>query len=137
MLYEHWAVCIVCMKTSNCLFFIWCSNWKGGGIYCNFQIVEFTGVQKGRYTVLYILVGNFKERKFPLLESVISENANGYVKKLLKGHCHEECLPNENVTASFGWFCLVLPTLRYFTIETLRFYAFVKQKNLTNVYFSL
>jgi hypothetical protein len=35
------------------------------------------------------------------------------------------------------WCPLVLPTLRYFTIETLRFYAFVKKKNLTNVYFSL
>jgi hypothetical protein len=32
---------------------------------------------------------------------------------------------------------LVMPTLRYFTIETLRFYAFVNKKNLTNVYFSL
>jgi hypothetical protein len=32
---------------------------------------------------------------------------------------------------------LVMPTLRYFTIETLRFYAFVNKKNVTNVYFSL
>jgi hypothetical protein len=35
------------------------------------------------------------------------------------------------------WCIVVMPTLRYFTIETLRFYAFVNKKNLTNVYFSL
>jgi hypothetical protein len=32
---------------------------------------------------------------------------------------------------------LVLPTLRFFTIEIFRFFAFVNKKNLTNVYFSL
>jgi hypothetical protein len=40
----------------------------------------------------------------------------------------------EDEVAQLG---VVMPTLRYFTIETLRFYAFVNKKNLTNVYFSL
>jgi hypothetical protein len=32
---------------------------------------------------------------------------------------------------------IVMPTLRFFTIEIFRFFAFVYKKNLTNVYFSL
>jgi hypothetical protein len=32
---------------------------------------------------------------------------------------------------------VVLPTLRFYTIEIFRFFAFVLKKNLTNVYLSL
>jgi hypothetical protein len=41
------------------------------------------------------------------------------------------------INGTVSWYRVVMPTLRYFTIETLRFYAFVNKKNLTNVYFSL
>jgi hypothetical protein len=48
-------------------------------------------------------------------------------------------LIQETQTAEDGYpaYRIVMPTLQYFTFETLRFYAFVNKKNLTNVYFSL
>jgi hypothetical protein len=72
-------------------------------------------------------------RKVPLVMSVLMMALLFCFAAPAQAYVAYDCGNGSNIVEAYS---LVLPTLRYFTIETLRFYAFVNKKNVSNVYFS-